>query len=154
MAGQTQREWAAASKAHRQHYLSLVDELQAAGKTFASAEDARKTRTDGFVYVISHPRLPGVKVGKAFDADRRLATYQTGCPERAYRLEYVSDYCEDAQAVESLAMNGLADARLEGEWFDITPAAARLKIKAAWKKQHQGASELHPNDVKGLNHEC
>ncbi|MCY4150202.1 MAG: GIY-YIG nuclease family protein, partial [Gammaproteobacteria bacterium] len=41
------------------------------------------------VYIISHPAYPGeYKVGIAKNAQSRLIAYQTGDPERAYKIEY------------------------------------------------------------------
>ncbi|MCY4050800.1 MAG: DNA methyltransferase [Gammaproteobacteria bacterium] len=42
-----------------------------------------------FVYIISHPSYPGeYKVGIAKNAQSRLVAYQTGDPERAYKIKY------------------------------------------------------------------
>lgn len=80
-----------------------------------------KVREDGFLYIIAHPRLPGYKVGRAFNPESRLAGYQTGCPERAYYLRYVSPYFESCVEIEKRVHAALIEHRLEGEWFDISP---------------------------------
>ncbi len=46
-------------------------------------------REKKFVYIISHPAYPGeYKVGIAKNAQSRLVAYQTGDPERAYKIEH------------------------------------------------------------------
>ena len=46
-------------------------------------------RESKFVYVISHPSYPGeYKVGIARDPKARLNQYQTGSPDRAYKIEF------------------------------------------------------------------
>ena len=42
-----------------------------------------------YVYVISNPNFPGeYKVGVTNNVERRLSSYQTGTPDRAYRVEF------------------------------------------------------------------
>ena len=115
--------------ATREHYRELAKELFEAGSSVASAEAAERTRSDGFLYVIAHPRLKGVKVGRAFDPESRLRGYQTGCPERAYYLAHVSHYFEDCVAQEKRVHEELAAHRMQGEWFDVAPARAAAVIE-------------------------
>ena len=50
-----------------------------------AADDGRQK----FVYIISNKQYPGeYKVGVALDVNRRLNTYQTADPERAYKVEF------------------------------------------------------------------
>lgn len=108
--------------------------LHEAGHDFVTAVQARKTRVDGFVYVITHARLDGVKIGRAFDADSRLKSYQTGCPRREYKLAYVSPYSEDCVALEKAVHALLDDHRLEGEWFNLTPQEAAEAVTGAYNE--------------------
>ena len=101
--------------------LQVAYGLYDAGSSIGTAEEAERTRKDGFLYIIAHPRLPGYKVGRAFDPESRLAGYQTGCPERAYYLRHVSSYFEDCVEIERRVHSALAEHRMEGEWFDISP---------------------------------
>lgn len=79
--------------------------------------------------MISHPRLRGVKVGRACNPQARLRSYQTGCPLREYRLWY-ADYFEDCYTAEQAIHARLNDHQLEGEWFDIAPDEALEAIEA------------------------
>ena len=46
-------------------------------------------REQKYVYIISHPKYPGeYKVGIAKDWKSRLTSYQTGDPDRAYKMEF------------------------------------------------------------------
>lgn len=83
---------------------------------------------EGFVYVITHPRIDGVKIGRAFNPEERLKGYQTGCSRREYQL-FGSVYFEDAHLAEREVHARLEVDRLEGEWFDVTPAYAMQVIR-------------------------
>lgn len=100
-------------------------ELYEIGLTFSSAEEAEEVRSDGFLYIIAHPRLPGMKIGRAFNPESRLRSYQTGCPERAYELLHVSPYFEDCVTLEKMVHAALSLHRLEGEWFNVGEQFAR-----------------------------
>lgn len=106
-----------------------AETLHALGADFATAQRSEETEFIGFVYVISHPRLEGVKVGRAFDPDSRLLGYQTGCPRRAYRLRYAT-YFENAHTAERAIHARLKAHQLEGEWFSIEPDDAQEAIEA------------------------
>lgn len=130
LAGVTTRVWCKEfTAAQRAEWRSVSDDLTELGATYEGAVTARETRRDGIVYVITHPRLTGVKIGKAFDAESRLRGYQTGCPERAYTLSYVSTYTADCAALEKAVHESLASTRLQGEWFAITVDQAVQSIK-------------------------
>lgn len=116
-------------KDKREALRTQATELHATGSSFVSADNARRVRNDGFVYVIHHPQLVGVKIGRAFDPASRLRNYQTGCPQRAYKLYYTSRYIKDCVRAEKI-IHGLLDAdRLEGEWFSTDKKVAREVIK-------------------------
>jgi hypothetical protein len=87
------------------------------GADYVTATKAQATEKRGFVYIISHPRFNGyIKIGRAFDPESRLRGYQTGCPERAYQLDYAV-YFEDCHQVENDIHALLSDSRAQGEWF-------------------------------------
>lgn len=103
-------------------------ELYDAGETFGGAAKYEETNSNGFVYVICHPRLRGIKIGRACNPVSRLKSYQTGCPERAYYLYYAM-YFHDCVNAE-LAMHARLDPyRLEGEWFDLRPEQGQEAIE-------------------------
>lgn len=89
-----------------------------------AAPRRQQTGTAGYVYILTHPRFPGMaKVGRARSPVKRLRLYQAGCPERAYRMLWtlrVADYCD----VELRLHKALATSarRLGGEWFDFQGA--------------------------------
>jgi hypothetical protein len=117
------------SKEERQRVRAQATSLWNDGRDFVSASNARKVRTDGFVYIISHPRLPGVKIGRAFDPTSRLNNYQTGCPNRAYKLDYVSPYVQDCPTLERSIHDVLEADRMSGEWFNVDSAFAASIIE-------------------------
>lgn len=103
----------------------LLEEL---GADFGAAQRAEDTVLSGFVYVIGHPRLSGVKVGRAYNPEERLRNYQTGCPRREYVLHF-AEYFEDCRAAEALIHQRLARHALSGEWFDLQPDEAQECIE-------------------------
>lgn len=105
-------------KEWRLHKRAIATQLYEAGKDVASAIEARKTRKNGFVYFISHPKLQGIKVGSAFDVHSRLSTYQTYCPERSFVLEHYH-YFDDCREAESDIQNLMGPWHLSGEWYDV-----------------------------------
>ena len=131
LSGLTTKDLYDLPKPERAKWLNLARDIVAAGADYAVAASQEAKRTDGVIYVIDHPRLKGVKIGRAFDADSRLNNYQTGCPHREYRLFYVSSYVEDVAGAEQYVHAQLADERLRGEWFELTPIEAQRRVKAA-----------------------
>lgn len=118
-------------KEKREEVRELALQMIALGVDVSTAEKNELTDKRGFVYVIEHPAFAGyVKIGRAFDPESRLVSYQTGCPHRGYRL-YASVYFEDCHFAEQEI-----HARLErehrdgclGEWFKISPFLARHNI--------------------------
>lgn len=68
---------------------------------------------------MSNPAWPGyVKIGSAIDIDKRLTSYQTACPHRAYRLE-ASAYVADRRKSERELMLALKAHKHQHEWFRI-----------------------------------
>lgn len=80
-----------------------------------------------------HPKFPGwVKVGSTTNPTRRLGSYNTGDPNRAYRM-LTPVWTSDRRAAEWLAHRRLS--RLgydkQGEWFEVSPTLAqRIALKA------------------------
>ena len=123
-------------KEDRQKWLNLARDLVESGSNYITASANLKKRKDGVIYIISHPRLTCFKIGRAFDADSRLANYQTGCPNREYRLRHVSSYVEDCYAAEADIHELLETHQLKGEWFDIPLLQAVLAIQATTSKHN------------------
>jgi hypothetical protein len=87
----------------------------------------------GFIYVIAHPKFPGwVKVGQTTNTRSRLSSYNTGDPERGYRL-YVAAPTLGRRHAEWLAHKSLR--RLgyahKGEWYDATAEVAERVVRRA-----------------------
>lgn len=88
---------------------------------------------DGFVYLVVHPRFPGwIKVGSTTNPERRLRGYQTGDPERSYRM------LATVPTPDRLTTEWLAHTRLtslgylrRGEWFEVGPSVALRTIQRA-----------------------
>ena len=130
LAGFTHSSFYSLGRAERIRWRSIARTLVDIGSSWGTAESAEKRRRDGVVYVVSHPALRGVKIGRAFDSKGRLAHYQTGCPDRAYQLDYSSPYVSDVAALEREIHTWLAPHRLSGEWYDITADVARDVVAA------------------------
>lgn len=125
-----QVDWLALSPEERAVYLESARGLIALGSDFAVADAAEKAGVEarGFVYVITNPAWPAhCKVGRAFDPLARLASFQTGAPERDYVLRYAV-YFEDVLKAERLIHDTLADYRASGEWFRILPSTAEYVL--------------------------
>ena len=71
-----------------------------------------------YIYIITHHAFPGwIKVGKTRSPKERLSQYQIGCPDRAYKIDYIVAV-DDPNKVESyfkcyVPSNG-------SEWFNCT----------------------------------
>jgi len=100
---------------NRQKEMDLSGD-QAAAKKYAEAiqdigdnfttivpkrtDDGAEPQNQRFVYVMSNPKFEGYKVGVADKPPRRLGTYQTGDPDRAYKMEWSRQF-ENATDVEN-----------------------------------------------------
>lgn len=72
--------------------------------------------TAGFVYCISNPSFAGyVKVGITKDIAKRLASYQTYDPHRAYRVETYR-FVQHKREVEKSLLNRYGISTDKGEW--------------------------------------
>ena len=87
------------------------------------------------VYVIGCEADQNVcKVGISDDPRKRLQGLQSGCPHKLY-LAHTMTVAGRAAAValEAKAHGMMTSARMSGEWFAVTPAAAFLMVRVAEK---------------------
>lgn len=123
MAGGRRQFYALDSDARRALNKKAI-EMYDLGADLVTAHVAEKIVREGFVYVIWNPAWPAhVKIGRAFDPESRLNSYQTSSPDRDYELKYAV-YFSDCRRAEELIHDTLADYRAEGEWFRILPSTA------------------------------
>ena len=74
---------------------------------------------DGYVYFICDPNLPNeVKIGRARDVDKRIATFNTGRPRNLKIIRKI--YSGDYKTFESNIHNYFKSKRIKREWFEIT----------------------------------
>jgi|AntAceMinimDraft_11_1070367.scaffolds.fasta_scaffold34773_1 hypothetical protein len=74
---------------------------------------------EGFVYIIVNPSFPGwLKLGMAFDYEKRLATYNQCDPEMKYSIIALR-WTDDRRILETALLKNLADicSNRRGEWF-------------------------------------
>jgi len=74
-----------------------------------------------------------VKIGSALDLDKRLGSYQTACPHRAYRLEG-SAFVPDRVAAERKMMEMFKADRHLNEWFRIDVSIVVRVLSALHRK--------------------
>lgn len=101
----------------------LIQKLRDEDKKLYEVSDNKQSLlVAGFVYVISHLKfLPWVKVGHSRDPERRLSGYNTGCPNREFKLEgYL--YFKNRKIAERNVHYLLEDQGFhrKGEWFDCS----------------------------------
>jgi len=92
----------------------------------------RKARVKGEiqgVYVIGCAGFP-VKVGIAKDIASRLATLKTGFPHKLQSYCFVPVPDGMARKIEKTCHLRLAESRMNGEWFDVTPEEAVALVNA------------------------
>jgi hypothetical protein len=78
-----------------------------------------KKPTEGYVYVISHPEIRGLKIGETSDPESRLAQYQMYHSNPAFRFEGLF-FFGDRQVAEKEIHRLLREKNISGEWFDLT----------------------------------
>ena len=89
--------------------------------------------TEGYVYVISHPFFTGlegwVSVGKTWNYDSRISTYDRGDPHCRYKLEYQKKFGNRNKA--EVAIHSLLErlVKKQGEWFETTIEHAISVVK-------------------------
>ena len=87
---------------------------------YATSDNKQSALKEGFVYVLSHPKFsPWCKIGHSRDPERRLSTYNTGCPTRSYTLDGY-EYFEDRVKIEEHIHNIVERDGYprKGEWFN------------------------------------
>ena len=87
---------------------------------YAVSDNKQSALKEGFVYVLSHPKFsPWCKIGHSRDPERRLSTYNTGCPTRSYTLDGY-EYFEDRVKIEEHIHNIVERDGYprKGEWFN------------------------------------
>jgi hypothetical protein len=90
----------------------------------ALLENQQTSIVEGFVYIMTNPAWPdAIKIGSAIDYERRLETYQTGDPYRAYKLLH-THYSSHRERLEKMIHTKLDEHRLEGEWFKCSVETA------------------------------
>jgi hypothetical protein len=89
---------------------------------------------------VTNPAWPGyVKIGSAIDIDKRLNSYQTGCPHRAFRLE-ASAYVADRRRSEQELMLALKKYKHQHEWFRIDVDVVARMLSSLQRKRHREAN--------------
>ena len=98
---------------------------------YKRADARHEMATNGFVYIMYDGRDPSVlKVGKSRDPFQRLETGRTFyCPRSRLKL-YKAYFTDDYGELERRVHVALKEWRVEGEWFELTPALAETVICA------------------------
>lgn len=89
------------------------------GNTFAGIRNlggCYREQHDSYVYFIEAPDLNRIKIGKAVDPEKRLATLQVGSPVQLKLIAKIPGGC----SLERELHDAFSDARLDGEWFTFT----------------------------------
>lgn len=101
----------------------------------SSATTGRK-RTDGFVYLITHPDKEGlVKIGRSVRPQTRLDQANVWCERKRWTMNAAMAFPDAAQAEHAMHV-AFADRRLEGEWFQVRLDVAERALMAL----HMGGS--------------
>jgi hypothetical protein len=109
----------------------LVEKLRQEDKALYAVSDNKQSLfKHGFVYVISNPAWSSwVKVGHSRDPERRLSSYNTGCPDRDYTLDgyiYFEKRLDAEQKIhQTLKEEGFLN---KGEWFQCLSSYALTKL--------------------------
>jgi hypothetical protein len=101
-----------------------------------------------FVYVISNEQGQ-VKIGITSDPFQRLASLQTGSHSRL-KFEYIGVCDKAGYMVEQVAHQMLAQHRLEGEWFAVSPAMAVAAVSGAAHQANVPIVQLQEHMVPQL----
>lgn len=99
------------------------------GRSQPRRPERSTTPVTDFIYVITG--ASGMtKIGVSTDPNARLATLQTGSPERL-RLAFTAPAFGNAYTIEQEAHHILGVHNIGGEWFDVTPDLAIAAIFGA-----------------------
>lgn len=105
-------------------YVSFGSQVHKSG-AFKTLDDAwshvelDSKKVSGEIYIITNDAFKGwVKVGMSINANDRLNSYQTGDPNRSYKL-YSSYFTEDRHDTEKQIHTILEDCfKRQNEWFE------------------------------------
>ena len=75
-----------------------------------------------------------MKIGSAIDIDKRLTSYQTACPHRAYRLE-ASAFVADRRKSEHEFLLALRSHKHQHEWFRIDVNVVARMLSSLHRKE-------------------
>ena len=87
-------------------------------------------KKDGYLYIISNPSHEGwLKIGVTEDIKSRLHVYQTGDPQRNYKIEYYIFHpdCYAAEKNIKEMMKYFAK-RQRNEWFECDLSIAKSRL--------------------------
>lgn len=120
--GMTQAQWRTLPQTERTAFrLAWVTEQE--------ETQTCPTKSPGYVYVLRHPRYADLcKVGETINPQRRLRHYNTSCPYKEYRFNYLfrTDYVRE---VIYPFYDSNHELRLHGEWFQLTPEEASVQLR-------------------------
>lgn len=103
----TKGNWDALSISNQKYALKLAG---------LNLNKVLKSNKSGFVYCISNPSFPKhIKVGITKDIDKRLASYQTYDPYRAFKIETYRFVCDKRLVEKDILREYKADLD-KGEW--------------------------------------
>lgn len=85
---------------------------------------------EGYLYIITNPAMPGwVKIGVTEDLNNRLHNYQTGDPNRSYKIEYYLKHPEYKIAEKKIKENMKMFAKsIKNEWFECSLLIAKTRL--------------------------
>ena len=104
--------------------------LKSAGRSVESAIKARNAnKDDGFIYTLTHPLWPEIKIGYTFNPPSRLSNFNTCCPHKLFSMPYISIYLKNANLAEDAVHEILKEHRADGEWFNVSLEIATKTIE-------------------------
>jgi len=97
-----------------QKYADAIQDIKFKFYAPRRTDGGGKQQNQRFVYVMSHPKFEGYKVGVSDEPTQRERSYQTGDPDRAYKMEWSRQF-ENANDVEDY-IHAHDDFGHKGEW--------------------------------------
>lgn len=97
------------------------------------------------IYVISSDN--SIKIGISRDPEKRLSTLQCGSPKQM-ALIYQTDFCDNADAVESVCHVSMRSNHERGEWFHIDPRLAINILSSTFQAISINSSPIEIKDDK------
>ena len=124
------RKYYALPAADRKVVRATAQTLGHYGHSYTLAAASEDQILKGFVYVIHNDAWKdSVKIGRAYDPQKRLRCYQTSSPHRDYKMHFAM-YFNDCRNAEAIIHDRLADYRMAGEWFRMDKHEAQEAIEA------------------------